>query len=124
MDYGPITGFSNRDMKCKYCVDITLKVVGIVALTVFLIMTITGTVYGVKMYNRVFPLIGLIENNIKNITVVFNQVSNEIMVYGKNITTDINSIDNIFKIFTVDGLKYIKVMANDLNKIATRIGSV
>ncbi len=104
MDYEPISGFSNRDMKCKYCVDITLKVVGIVALTVFVIMTIVRTMYVVKMYNRVYPLIGLIESNIKNIT------------------SDINSMNIIFKLFTAEGLEYIKVMADDLNKIADRIG--
>lgn len=115
MSYGPIPGYSEKEEKCRYCVDISLKVAAITALSVIILITIVGAVYGIKMYNQVTPIL-------HNITEVFNQVSKEILIYGSNITQDIDDVNREFNIFSKTGLNYIRLMTEDLNKIVSRIG--
>jgi len=119
MSYGPIPGYNKKEEKCRYCVDISLKVAGITALSVIILINILGAAYGIKMYNQVTPILSLITDNI---TEVFNQGSRDILMYGNKITQDINNVTSEFNVFSKTGLNYIRLMTEDLNKIVSRIG--
>ena len=121
MSYGHIGSFP-VETNCQKGVSIALKITGTIALLFVSVFIIVGGIYGVKIYNKITPAIDDIINNANDLTVLFNQAIVNANNYALNITQTISEMESGVNEFTEDGLKYVESMANNLQKIARRIG--
>lgn len=106
---------------CNQVLSWTVKIIGVIALITVIVMTITITTILIKTYHDITPMIQKGDDIMNK----FNTISDQIIKDGDKITQSIylirKDIDNI-TIETRIGSNYLQQMANDLNKIARRIG--